>query len=381
MITRNLIIALIATLMIACAPGKKQVEDESLAGLKTKRADLQNSINALNREIEELDLKIEKLDTAKRLALVTTIPVMQKQFNHFFEVQGIIEADKNVTLFPEMGGTVRKILVKEGQKVNKGEALINLDTELIELQIKELKTNLALATTTFERQERLWNQKIGSEMQYLQAKTQKESLETSLASLEAQLRKNKVIAPFSGIVDEIWPKVGELTSPASPVVRLVNLDKVYISADVSESYISKVKKGTAVEVYFPAFEKHFPAEVNTVGNFINPGNRTFRVTINVDNTSNLIKPNLMAYVKIRDLSVDSALVVPQRLIQEDPNGNNFIYTVKDSKKKTTAYRIPVTTGKTYKKETLITSGISADAILVDKGSRSIKNNQTVLVEN
>lgn len=381
MTSRILILTIAASLFFACAPKEETTTDNSLSGLKAQRTQLQKEINGLNKQISDLDISIAKLDTAKRLALVTTLPVMEKQFDHFFEVQGIIEADKNVILYPEMGGTVRQISVREGQKVSKGEILVSLDTELIELQIKELQTNLELATTTFERQKRLWDQKIGSEMQFLQAKAQKESLETSVATLKAQLRKNRIVAPFSGIVDEIWPKIGELTSPASPVIRLVNLDKIYLSADVSESYIATVKKGTVVEVNFPAYDITVPAKVKMVGNFINPGNRTFKVTVDVENRDNMIKPNLMGYLKIRDFSVDSGIVVPQRLIQEDPNGNNFIYTVKNSKKKTTAYRKPVKVGPTYKKETLIISGITTGAILVDKGSRSIKNDQTVLVEN
>lgn len=367
----------ILALMISCASEEKEGVDK----LVEERDQLQTQYDEIGAKLAALNAQIEKLDTTKRFMLITTLPVKVGDFQHFFEVQGNIEANKNVLLYPETGGVIRSILVEEGQKVKKGQVLVDLDTELIELQIKEVETSLDLATTTYERQKRLWDQNIGSEMQYLQAKNQKETLETNLASLKAQLRKNRIEAPFDGVIDEIFPKVGELTSPQTRVVRLVNLDKVYVKADVSEAYLGKVTKGTEVDVYFPAFGKSLKAEVDMTGNYINPNNRTFKINVNIDNKDNQVKPNLMAYVRIKDFEQKDGLIVPERLIQEMPDGGKFVYIAKSAKGVTTVHKTDIKTGLSYENETLVLSGITANDIIVDKGARSIKDSQKVQVLN
>lgn len=365
------------TLVIfSCTP-----EKEGLDKLISERDALQTQFDEISNQLSALNAKIEALDTTKRHILITTIPVKQDNFTHFFEVQGNIEADKNVLLYPEMGGVIRNILVVEGQKVKKGDVLVDLDTELVELSIKEIETSLELATTTYERQKRLWDQKIGSEMQYLQAKNQKETLENNLASLKAQLRKNRVVAPFSGVIDEIFPKEGELTSPQTRILRLVNLDKVYVKADVSEAYLGKVAKGTEVEVFFPAFNKSIQAAIDMTGNFINPNNRTFKINVNIDNEDSFVKPNLMAYVKIKDFEQADGIIVPERLIQEMPNGSKFIYVAEKGTGVTKVSKTDIEIGLSYNNETLVISGLNANNILVDKGARSIKDGQTVQVSN
>lgn len=367
-------ITALTLVLFSCTPEKEGVEK-----LISDRDALQSEFDEIGAQLSELNAQIEALDTAKRHILITTLAVKQDNFTHFFEVQGNIEADKNVLLYPEMGGVIRRILVEEGQRVKKGAVLVDLDTELVELKIKEVENSLELSTTTYDRQKRLWDQKIGSEMQYLQAKNQKESLENNLASLKAQLRKNRVVAPFDGIIDEIFPKEGELTSPQTPMLRLVNLDKVYVKADVSESYLGKVQKGTEVEVFFPAFNKSVNAEVDMTGNFINPNNRTFKINVNIDNKDNFVKPNLMAYVKIKDFEQSNAIIVPERLIQEMPDGSKFIYVAGKSKGVTTVSKRDLKIGLSYKDETLVVSGLSASDVLVNKGARSIKDGQTVQV--
>lgn len=367
-------LVIISIIAFSCSEDKAGVDK-----LKEERAKLQATYDEIAGKLAELDAQISVYDTTKRLPLVTVVPFETKTFAHYFEVQGQIEADKNVILFPEMGGVIRKLLVKEGDRVTKGQVLVELDTELIDLKIKELKTNMELANTTYERQKRLWDQKIGSEMQYLQAKNQKETLENNLASLEAQLQKNLIIAPFSGIVDEIWPKVGELTSPQTTVLRLVNLDKVYIKADVSEAYIGKIKEGADVEINFPALGSKSKGKVDMIGNFINPNNRTFKVSITVPNKENYIKPNLLANVLIKDFEQEDAMVIPERLIQESPDGSKFIFVTQRENNATIAKKVKINVGLSYENETIVTEGLTASATLIDKGARSIKDNQAVQV--
>lgn len=371
---RIVIIALIGVITFAC-----KEEKVGLDKLKSNKELLQSQYAALGDEIAKLDAEIAKYDTVKRYVLVTTTPIESNTFVHFFEVQGAIEADKNVVLYPEIGGIIKGIRVREGERVQKGQVLIDLDIEVIELQIKEVESSLELAKTTYERQARLWDQKIGSEMQYLQAKNQKESLETNLATLNAQMRKNRIEAPFDGVVDEIWAKVGEMTSPMTEVVRLVNLDRVYIKADVSEAYLGKISKGTDVEVFFPAFDFSVSSTVDFLGNFINPNNRTFSIQVQVPNKENRIKPNLMAYVRIKDFEQKDALIIPDRLIQENPNGGKYVFVAKESKGVTSVEKKELKIGLSYKNKSMVIDGVDAATILVDKGARSIKDGQKVQV--
>lgn len=371
---RILFLALLAILTFSC---KK--EQAGLDKLKADRALLHNQIVALDQKISMLDIEIAKFDTVKRPVLITTMPIESNHFEHFFEVQGTIEADKNVVLYPEIGGLIKYIHVKEGDKVRRGQKLVTLDSELIELQLKELETSLELSTTSYERQKRLWDQNIGSEMQYLQLKNQKESLENRIATLQAQKRKYRLAAPFTGVVDEIWSKTGEMTSPASQVLRLINLDNVYINADVSEAYLGKISEKSDVEVYFPSYGKIINAQVDFLGNYINPNNRTFRIQVNVPNEDNLIKPNLMAYLRIKDFEQAQAFILPDRLIQENPSGGKFVYIAKNKSGITTVYKKDIQIGLSYKNKTLIHAGVDSSTILVNKGARSIKDGQTVQV--
>lgn len=369
-------IALLAILAMACTTEKVGLEK-----LKSDREVLHREYAALGDEISQLDAEISKYDTTKRHVLITTTPVITNTFAHFFEVQGAIRADKNVILYPEFGGIIKRIKVNEGDRVQKGQVLMELDIELIQLQINDVKTGLDLAETTYQRQKRLWEQKIGSEMQYLQAKNQKETLENQLASLKAQMKKNSIVAPFAGVVDEIWPKEGELTSPMTQALRLVNLDEVHIKADVSEAYLGKVSRKTDVEIYFPAFDKTIKAQIDYLGNVINPNNRTFKIHVNVSNKENNIKPNLMAYVRVKDFEQENAIIVPDRLIQENPSGGKFVYVARARTGLTSVKKVMIKTGLTYLNNTLVTSGIEASSILVDKGARSVKDGQKVQVVN
>src|SRR4030066_1022639 len=274
------ILIIAATFALSCADKAKK---SSLEELNAQKAIIVTKIDSLNTALKSVEEEISKLDSDKNLQTVTVIPVKNDVFKHFLEIQGVAMANKNIEISPEMGGTVTAILVKEGQKVQSGQLLIQLDDSSIRNSINELNTQLSLAKTTFERQERLWKQKIGSEMQYLQAKAQKESLENNLATLRTQARKMRITAPFSGVVDEIFPRLGELTSPQMPTVRLLNLDNVYVEADVTETYLPIIKQGTETVVHFASINKEMNSKISQVGNFINPANRSFKIRINIEN--------------------------------------------------------------------------------------------------
>ena len=255
---------------------------------------------------------------------------------------------------------------------------MQLDDELVQDNIAKIETQLSLAKTTYERQKRLWEQKIGSEMQYLQAKTQYESLLKNIKSLQTQASKLKVTAPFSGIVDEIFPKKGELASPQMPVIRLVNLDRVYIEADVTETYLPYIRKGSETLVHFPSIGKELQTRISQVGNVINPENRSFRVKIRLNNKDHLIKPNLLADVRILDFA-KKGIIIPSKLIQKDNEGNDYVFVLDEQATPQKALKRIVKAENEYQNQTLITEGLQQDDKIIDKGASIVKNGDAVEV--
>ena len=364
------------SLMLCC--GKTSKQSTSLLELNSDKRDLIQQIDSLSSLLKSVELNISKLDTNKRLTRVTALKSEEKMFQHFIEVQGSVEADQSVELYPESSGNITKIFVREGQSISKGRPLVQIDNSILESSKVELQTQLDLAATTFERQKRLWNQNIGSEIQYLQAKAKKEGLENSLESLKSQAKKLKITAPFSGTVDEVFAKTGGLANPMFPALRLINLDQIHVESEVTETYLKYIKKGTEVELYFPSIDKKINTKVDQVGNYINPNNRSFKVRMNVNNTDGTLKANLLADVKISDFK-EVGIVIPSNLIQKDRMNKPFVYTlVKDDK----FFRVKksyIIEKISYENESFISEGLEADALIVDKGSRLVKGDETVIL--
>lgn len=371
---KHLFSLLILSLVLSCGTSDK--ESQSLTDLKTKKAALKDQMDRMGTELKEIEVAISELDTLKKLMSVTSIKAEVKDFNHYVEVQGTVKADQTIDLHAEMGGTVTAILVKEGQKVSKGQLLATLDSDVIDNSVLQLDTQLALATTTFERQARLWEQNIGSEIQYLQAKAQKEGLENSVKSLKAQARKMKIIAPFSGIIDQIYAKTGELTSPQKPFLKLVNLNKVYVESEVTETYLNSIKKDTKVLLNFRSIGTSVEASVSQVGNFINPSNRSFKMRIDLKNPNNELKANLLADIKINDFKANGT-VIPTRLVQRDRDNKTFVYTIEPKENNHKVIKTYVTEVMNYDNQSYISDGLVPNSILVDKGARLVNNNEEV----
>jgi len=371
---KHLFSFLMLTLVLSCGTSDK--ESQSLTDLKTKKAALKEQMDRMGTELKEIEMAISELDTLKKLMSVTSIKAEVKDFNHYIEVQGTVKADQTIDLHAEMGGTVTAILVKEGQNVSKGQLLATLDSEVIDNSVLQLDTQLALATTTFERQARLWEQNIGSEIQYLQAKAQKEGLENSVKSLKAQARKMKIIAPFSGIIDQIYAKTGELTSPQKPFLKLVNLNKVYVESEVTETYLNSIKKDTKVLLNFRSIGTSVEASVSQVGNFINPSNRSFKMRIDLKNPNNELKANLLADIKINDFKANGT-VIPTRLVQRDRDNKTFVYTIEPKENNHKVIKTYVTEVMNYDNQSYISDGLVPNSILVDKGARLVNNNEEV----
>jgi len=364
------IIILFITLIfiISCGDGTQK---SSLEELNIQKTAIITKMDSLNAELQKVEKQISKIDTNKKLHIITVLPVKNDVFKHFIEIQGVVQADKNIEIRPELGGTVKAIYVKEGQQVNAGQVLLQLDDSSIKNNIDELNTQLSLANTTFERQKRLWEQKIGSEMQFLQAKAQKEGLENNLVSLKTQSSKMKITAPFSGIVDEIFPRNGELTSPQMPVVRLINLDNVYVEADITETYLPVIKVGTETMLFFPSINKEMTSKITQVGNYINPNNRSFKTRINIANKDQTIKPNLLADLKILDFQIEG-IIIPSTLVQKDQQGNTYVFTIKNENDETMVVKSLITVENEYNNQVYISEGLSENDQLVNAGARIVK---------
>lgn len=368
----------IATMLLLAACGQ-QADTSELATLIAERDSLKAEQRAINDELAELEETIAKLDTTRKLTKVTTVGIEPTKFEHYFEIYGNVETDENITIQPEVSGEIIAINVKEGQSVAAGDVLMQIDADVIRKNIEEVKTSLQLAQDIFERQQRLWNKKIGSEVDYLQAKNNKESLEKRLETLNTQLEMAVVTAPFSGIVDEIFPKKGEVVAPGSPLIRLVNLDQVYIKADISERYLATVGKGSRVKVSFPSLDLKMDTVITLTGNYVNPSNRTYSARIDIANSTKQIMPNLLAVLKVKDYEVNSAIVIPSNLVQQSADGGDFTYVVENRKGSSRVVRKVLKTGVSYEGNTLIESGLTGNEKIVFKGARSIKDGDLVEV--
>lgn len=365
---------LAAAIFAACQP-EVNTEIENLQAERDSLVTLQTDVKA---QIKVLDQQLAELDTTIKLSLVTANAIVPSPFNHYFKVYGVVESNQAITLMSETSGKIEAIKVERGQRVKKGQLLAVLDASVLIQNKAELETALDLAQKIYTKQERLWvEEKIGSEVQYLEAKNNKESLERKLETVNAQIAMTRIRAPFSGIVDEIFPKVGEMASPQVQMFRLVNLSSVYLSADVSEYYVGKVKNGTKALVAFTNLEDEIETEVIQVGNFINPDNRTFKINVALSG-ANRYKPNMMASVQINDYSKDSTIVLNSRMVQETTSGESFVYVL-DKLNKDIGFvkRMLVKTGPSFEGMIEITEGLNGSELVIDRGSRSVKIGQKV----
>ena len=307
--------------MAACsASDKPEHENEKLEELLSKRDSLKTLLDEVNTKIEELDSTTMVVNP-----IVSAEEVERKSFSHKVEVQGSVETDENALVNAEAQGTVRKVHVKEGQKVRRGQALVTIDAAIISNQIQELETQLELAEFMYEKQKKLNEEGVGTEIELKQAKTQKESLEKSLQTLKSQRGKSTVEAPFTGTVDEVMINVGEMAAPGVPLMRIVNNSDVKVTASLTESLLSKVNEGTDVELVFPSLnDTTIETEVTSRGNFIDPVNRTFRIRMDIKNNK-LLLPNQLAKVRVTDFKRDSALVINRQALLQDVQNNTYIY--------------------------------------------------------
>ena len=379
----NLLIAAVI-LSVSCSTNNPESIRKNIISKKEQ-------IARLNQSIKKLEEKLYKDSTGMNPQFLIPVKIKKvkyEPFRHYIEVQGNIEAVEQAYISPEMGGQIKKIHVREGQRVKKGQLLVSLNTDVTESSIQEVKTSLELTKKLYDKQKSLWEQKIGTEMQYLEAKNAYEQTEARLKTLKAQLEMSNIRAPFNGIIDEIFQKEGELGAPGFQILQMVNLSKLKIAAEVSEIYMPSIAKGKLIEVNIPTYpEMNMNVPVYRIGNVINPANRTFKIEVQLNNRGEKLKPNMFVVLKINDLTIDSAIIVPSNIVKKDilksgeGSFKEFLFIAEEKDNKIIAQKVYVETGETYNNESVIKNGLKPEQKVIVEGYNTVSSGTEVKVLN
>ena len=360
------------------------IENGDLEELKKRKKEYVDTMNTMQVELNEINDGIAFLDENEKLTLVSNYEIKEKVFNSYMEAQANLKTRKNVLILPEFQGTLEKIFVYEGQYVKKGKLLAEINDSGLKEQLEQLTIQANFAKENFERTERLWNNNIGSEIQFLKSKTDFESSQKMVEQMKDRLAKTKIYAPFDGEVDEIISNQGSNLIPGvSQILRLVNLDKIYAEASVSEKYISFIEEGTEAIVQIPLLGKEIKSQIIQTGNFINPSNRTFRVEVPVENIDKKIKQNLDAKIKINIYSKEDAVVIPLRIVREDASGKNFVYVMNQDVKEGVyiTSKTFISLGNKNNTDVEVTEGLKIGDMLVLEGASIVEDSQRVKLIN
>lgn len=345
---------------------------------KTELANLKSEANAINAKITALEKELGagKEASSSKVIAVSVTPIAPVAFKHFVEAQGNVVAENTVLVSPQTGGMIVSLPVVAGQQVSKGQLIATLDNSILKESMEEVKHQLELAKTLFEKQKTLWDQQIGTEVQYLSAKSNKESLEKRLVTLRAQLGLSRVVAPISGTIEIVRQKAGEMGAPGLPIVQIVNLGNLKISAKIADSYLGSVKQGDPINIKFPDITKEITARISLVSKMVNPLTRTFDIEARIPNAGGDLKPNQLAVININDLSKANALVVDENIIQKTEKGNLVYVAVEENGKKVAKARV-ITIGLTYNGQAEITTGLQAGDLIITQGYQDLVDGQAI----
>lgn len=377
------IFLVLSLVLSACQAPAPEVENLDLeakrALLKEKKATLQS----ITSEVETLEAEIAALDptVASNRKLVTVQAVDKTTFERFAEIQGNVQSSETAAASAEVAGRIRKMTVKEGDRVRSGQLIATLDLEQVNKQIAEIEKSLELAADVFARQERLWKQNIGSELQYLEAKNNVERLNKTKETLAFQLTKSSVYAPITGVVDMVNLEAGELALPGSPIINILSTNRLEVVVDLPENYLRAVRKGDAVTVLYPSLDYEQQARISLIGSTINATNRTFKAEIKTGNPGNRLKPNLLAVVKIKEFEQTDAVVIPLDLVQQEVGGKKYVMIAENGSDGTVAKKVYIQTGESYDGVVVINSGLSGGEQLINKGGRSLANGEALEITN
>jgi len=371
-----LIITSMVVLASACNMNSPEMLEQQLKKKKDQVRELNDQIASLEEQLAQNPGE----EVAAFLVPVSVKAMDPQSFEHYIEITGKLEAEEDAFISPEMNGQIDKIYVREGQYANKGQLLLSLNTSITESSIQEVKTGLDLAIKLFEKQQELWDQKIGSEMQYLEAQNAKEQAEARLATLDAQLDMARVKAPFSGVVETIMLKEGELAAPGMQVIQMVSLNNLKLYGNISERYLTSIKKGDMVIVTFPDVEGlNVKVPIHWIGNVIDNASRTFRIEMKINNRQKSLKPNMYSTIQVNDFLTASAFVAPSVAIKQDIKGS-YLYVATREEGELKARKRYVETGLSYKDQTMIKEGVSQGEEVIVKGFAQVSDGVTISVK-
>jgi RND family efflux transporter MFP subunit len=370
-----LLFATVAAAAASCTSNDSASGD--VAQLTARRDSLASIVAKAEGELSQIDLELASLDTTAQWNTVTILAVGSSAFQHDFDIYGTVKSDQSVTLYPESAGRIQRVLVRSGQKVSAGQVLVELDNSVMQSSLAEIKTQLDLAQTLFDKQKRLWDQGIGSEVQYLQVKTQLEGLQKRLATAQKQAAMASLRAPFAGTVDELFLKAGEYAAPGMAVARLVSSGGLRLELDVPETYITRLKVGQKIALNFNSIGLQTSASISQVGDFISADSRTFKVNVSLP-ANGQIKPNMMASAQVVDYSSKGVITVPNRLILQDSKGANYTYLFVPAKNGLgKVERRELQLGVSNNDATEVLGGLSLEEQIIDRGIRSVQTGETV----
>lgn len=356
------------------------IESNDIEKIKLARKTIVASQQDLNTKIELLDNRIEELNENPQLPIVQVASVKPSQFDHYIQVQGSVKSDQLINIYPEFSGIIKNIYVKSGDQVKKGDPLVKIDDGGLKEQLSQLEIKFELTKTTFERQKRLWEQKIGSEIQFLETKSMFEAQKQAINQLKKQIQKTLIQAPFKGTIDNVIVKLGEVVYPGrSNLMMLLNMDNLYVESNVPEKYISSIKVGNKAILEFPLIGKSVSTIIRQSGNYIHPINRTFKIEMDIKSDDFGVKPNLNSKVRINDYSNKKALMINQNIISVDSNNEEFVYKLYSKNNKDYVSKTTIETGKSDGKNVEVISGLNQGDFIVSEGIRKLVNNSRVKI--
>jgi membrane fusion protein (multidrug efflux system) len=361
---------------------EKILETNDLNLISQKRKEIIESQQEIYEQLKAINNKIEELNKNSKFPIVETLVLKSEKFNHYVELQGNVKSDKLLIIYPEFSGILNKIYVSSGEKVIKGQLLATIQDGGLKEQLSQLEINYNLTKTTFERQERLWVQNIGSEIQFLQAKSMFEAQKNGVEQLKKQIEKTIIKAPFSGTIDNVIAKEGEVVYPGrSNIMLLLNMDSMYVESNVPEKYLNSIYKGKDAKLEFPLIGKYLNTSIRQAGNFINPNNRTYKIELDIPKNNLNIKPNLNTKVRVNDYSSDNAILIKEGFISIDSNNEKYVYKIERKEKKTYVSKTIIKIGENDGNHIEVLSGLSENDEIVSEGIRKLIDNSRVKIIN
>jgi len=380
------IFIIVSSLIFSCQSENKSVSEviasNNIELIKLKREEINNKQQEIYKKLNLIDLKLNELENNSKNPIVSTSRIIKQDFNHYVELQGDVKSEKIISIYPEFSGIINEIFVKSGESVDKGQILATIDDGGLKQQLSQLQITYNLAKTTYERQERLWGQKIGSEIQYLESKSMFEAQSKAIEQLTKQLNKTIIKAPFSGIIDNVIVKKGEVVYPGrSNLMLLVNMQEMYVESKVPENYINSITKGKDVVIEAPMLNIALKSKIRLVANYINPLNRTYRIEAEIPKNNYKIKPNLNVKLKVNDYTSEDAILIMLNHINIDSNNDEYVYKIINKDGKNYALKTIIETGKNNGNFIEVLKGLTENDEIVSEGARKITNNSEVKIIN